>query len=90
VVGKEESAFTHEENIHEEESAHAWWKRSGSGKLRQDPRGLDGPRKDLRGPSETYAQGSNPTALVSSNVEAFLSVLFEVGPLLVCSSAVLF
>jgi hypothetical protein len=38
VVGKEESAFTHEENIREEESAHAWWKGSGSGKPRQDLR----------------------------------------------------
>ena len=46
VVGKEESAFTHEENLHEEESAHAWRKGTGSGK----------PRQDLRGPSETYGE----------------------------------
>ena len=35
VVDKEEGTFTHEEDVHEEESAHAWRKGSGSGKARQ-------------------------------------------------------
>ncbi len=76
VVGKEEGTFTHEEDVHEEESAHASRKGIGSGK----------PRQDLRDPSEAYAQGLNPTASVSFRTQSSSPLSLNVTP---CSPALL-